>query len=84
MTSCQLPGRMKPFRKGVFSYRKEFAPTGANSFLLELIPSEKGKKNENGRVASPGSLSNQVKVDNAVPLIQLTFIGRAFRTRLTK
>ena len=38
---------------GIYSLRKEFAPTGANSFLPELIPIEKGGKNENNRVASP-------------------------------
>ena len=45
-----------PIRNGVNSERKEFAPVGANSFLSELIPTEKGDENENGRVASPESL----------------------------
>ena len=36
-------------------YRKEFTPTGANSFLPELTPIEKGRgaKKENSRVTSP-------------------------------
>ena len=36
---------------------KEFAPGGANSFLLELIPNEMVGKTRNKRVAFPESLS---------------------------
>ena len=35
---------------------KEIAPTVANSFPLELIPIEKGSKNENIRVTFPESI----------------------------
>ena len=47
---------MKPFINGLYSKRKEFAHAGANSFLLEMTTSEKGGKNENGRVAVPESV----------------------------
>ena len=45
MTSCLLPWMQKAFQKGVYSYMKEFAPNGANSFLKELTTIEKGDKN---------------------------------------
>ena len=35
------------FPKGIYSYRKEFVPVGANSFLEELTLNERGGKNEN-------------------------------------
>ena len=40
-------------RKEVNSYRKEFSPRGANSFLKELTCTEKGGKNENGKSCFP-------------------------------
>ena len=64
---CQLLGRettfglpvcfftIKPIQRGIYSLRKEFAPRGANSFLLELTLIEKRGKKENSRVASPES-----------------------------
>ena len=51
-----FPWRKKPFLIGVYSYRKEFAPSGANSFLKELTPIEKGSKKENTKVASSESI----------------------------
>ena len=32
-----FPGHW-PFKNGIYFYREEFAPTGANSYLQELIP----------------------------------------------
>ena len=55
VTSCLLPRVMKPFQEGVYPKRSEFAPYGANSFLLGLTLIEKGGKYENGRVSSPKS-----------------------------
>ena len=52
---------IKPFQNGVYFKRKEFAPEGANSFLLKLIPIEKGGKTENGRVASLESVSTHIE-----------------------
>ena len=46
-SSCLLPWSKKPFQTCVNSYGKEFAPNGANSFLLELNPIEKPSENEN-------------------------------------
>ena len=59
MTSSLLSRATKALHKGIYSERKESAPsalTGADSFLQELIPIEEGGKNENGRVASPESV----------------------------
>ena len=50
-------------QKGVKSERKQFAPRGANSFLLELTPNEMGgKKSKNRRVASPESIPIHLKL----------------------
>ena len=58
MTSCFLSCTVNSFQKGggVFSLKKEFAPVGANSFVEELTPFEKGGRNKNGRIASPESV----------------------------
>ena len=40
----------------VYSFRKEFAPKGANSFLEELIPIENEGKKEIANVASPENI----------------------------
>ena len=56
MTSSLLSRATKPLHKGIYSGRKESAPTGADSFLQELIPIKEGSKNENGRVAFPESV----------------------------
>ena len=51
-----VPWMLNSSEKGQYSFRKEIAPSGANfskganSFLLNLTPTEKGGKN--GRVAS--------------------------------
>ena len=42
MTYYILLLRTKPFPKGDYFLRKEFAPVGANSFLKELSPFKKG------------------------------------------
>ena len=52
MASCLLPKTTKAFQNGVCSERKEFAPLGANSFLLELTPFEKGGQNERAKLLS--------------------------------
>ena len=58
MTFCLLPWIMKYiyFQTRVYSKRKEFAPMGANSFLQELTPFEKGGQNEYCKVASSESV----------------------------
>ena len=58
---------------GINSYRKEFAPHGANPFHQELTPMEKGGKNENGKVASPESVPNHQN-DNLVPMLPIFFV----------
>ena len=50
--SCLLPWRMIPFQKRVYSYRKEFAHTEANSTLYELTSIKNRDKND--RVAALG------------------------------
>ena len=45
MTFCLFPLKTKYFQDGINCYKKEFAPIGANSmgansFLLELTPTE--------------------------------------------
>ena len=50
MNLCLLPWMIYPFVKGVYSLRKEFAPLGANSFLLELTCIGKRSKKENDRL----------------------------------
>ena len=59
-----LPYLTGPFQTGVYSDRTEFAPRGANSFLLEKTPLEKGRKYVNVRVISPES----VPIDLNTPL----------------
>ena len=49
------------FPKWVYSYRKEFALMGANSFLHEMTPIYMGGNNENDRVASPESISSHLE-----------------------
>ena len=61
MTSCLPLWTIYSFKNCVYSERKEFAPTGANSFLSELTPIQKGGKNENGRVDSPESVPIHLK-----------------------
>ena len=46
MASCMLTWSTV-FPKGIYSCRKEFVLMGANSFLEELTPNERGVKNEN-------------------------------------
>ena len=47
MTTCLLSRTMQTFHNGVYSYREEFVPKGANSFLKELTPIEMGGTKEN-------------------------------------
>ena len=51
----------KHFQTGIYFERKEFALRGANTFLLDLTPIERGGKNKNGRVASPESVPTCLK-----------------------
>ena len=53
MTSCLLPWITKRMQNGVCSERKEFAPKGANSFILELTSIGNGSKTEIGSIPSP-------------------------------
>ena len=46
----------KLFPKWVLLLKEEFAPMGANSFFYEMTPIHMGGKNENDRVAFPGSV----------------------------
>ena len=62
MTSCLLSWTMQSFQNRVYSSRKEFAPQGANSFLLKFTPNEMGGKNENKIVASPDSVPIHLKM----------------------
>ena len=57
MTSSLVPRITLSLQYGVYSEREEFAPTGANSFIEELTPIQKGDKNGNSRVASVESSS---------------------------
>ena len=45
----------------VYSFKNEFAPTEANSFLEDLILTKKGSKNENKRTASSESVPIPLK-----------------------
>ena len=64
MTSYLLSYTSIPFRKGVYSKRKEFAPMGSKFFLFRIDPSSKGLKREANnldRVVSPESVSVLLK-----------------------
>ena len=53
MTSSLFIYRTKSSPNGVYSYRKAFAPMGANAFLYEITPIYKTGNDENDRVSSP-------------------------------
>ena len=53
--------RLKSSQNGVISYRNEFAPVGANSFLYEMTPIYMGGNYKNDKVASPESVPIYLK-----------------------
>ena len=61
MTSCLLTWRAKSSENGVYSYRNEFAPMGAISFLYEMTRINIGGHNKNDRVASPENVPIHLK-----------------------
>ena len=61
MTSFLFPWTIEPFRNGINSLRKEFAPTGAKFFPLKVGRNEMGGKNDIKRVASPESVPIYLK-----------------------
>ena len=65
VTSCLVPRTREPFQNGVYSYKKEFAPKGANSFFEELSLMEKGSKQGSGRVVAPES----VRIHHKTPFL---------------
>ena len=46
MTSCLPPWRKQPFQSEIFSYGKEFVPTGANFSFKEFTPIQKRGNNK--------------------------------------
>ena len=57
ITSCLLSRAPNSFQIGVYSYRKEFATMGANSFFSEWTTFRRDSRyKENGRVAAPKSV----------------------------
>ena len=61
MTSCFLFCTPRPFQKGVYSRRKEFAPMGSKFFPSRIDPFSEGRQNNFDKVASPESISLTLK-----------------------
>ena len=61
MTSCLLSRTMKPFQNGVYLKGKNLL-LGEQILSFKSDPIEKRDKDENGRVASPESVSIHLKL----------------------
>ena len=71
VTFCLPFWTVYSFQNRVVSEWKEFSPRGANSFLSELTPTQKGGKNESERVASPENVPIHLKHHHVTFYVQI-------------